>query len=405
MDNPREYLDRCHSVAVLGGTFDPIHLGHLAVAESVLATFAPQRVLFVPCGVPPHKEREVSAAEHRYRMALLATCEHPNFDVSRMEIDRAGVSYTIDTARQLLAVCPAGAEIYFIIGADVPSQLLTWKDAEELFRLVRFVVLPRPGFSRKETKMEIASLNARFGERMFLLDMKKMDVSGTTIRHALAQGKSVRAYVPRCVEDYARAHHLYSGAASFDDVKAAIQQRLSPRRFTHTLGVIKEADKLARHYGADTEKTRWAALLHDCAKEYSTDKKHALCKQWGIPVDSTCTSLIELTHGPLGAESAARDYYVTDTEILQAICYHSTGHGNMTLLDKIIMLADFIEPYREDYTPLTQMRKLAYTNMDKALYVGIKYTIKEELQAKNPVHPASYEALDALELPKAAPVA
>jgi nicotinate-nucleotide adenylyltransferase len=242
----------------------------------------------------------------------------------------------------------------------------------------------------------IRDLNARFGERIFLLDMEKMDISSTEIRHRFAKGKSVRALVPRPVEDYAYAHHLYSEPLSFDAVKAILQKRLSPKRFVHTLGVLKEAVKLARHYGASVEKARWAALLHDCAKEYSTDKKKALCKQWGIPLDGSHTAQIDLTHGPMGAESAKRDYYVNDPEILQAIRFHSTGHKTMTVLDKVIMLADFIEPYREDYPPLAQMRGLAYTDINKALRIGIKYTIKEEEQAKNPVHPASFDALEAL---------
>ncbi|MCL2500200.1 MAG: nicotinate-nucleotide adenylyltransferase [Defluviitaleaceae bacterium] len=397
MTDHRDYLDRCHSVAVFGGTFDPIHYGHLTVAEAVLAHFAPQRVLFMPCGQPPHKEGvNVTPAEHRYQMTLLATCDHPGFDVSRMELDRPGASFTIDTARQLLAVCPAEVKIYFIIGADSLEQLLTWKDAEALLTLCRFIAVPRPGFSSKQSKETVRKLNNKYKERIFLLDMEKTDISGTEIRRRITEGKSVRSFIPRVVEDYARAHHLYREPFSFDAVKKDLQKRLSPKRFVHTLGVIKEADALARHYGANVEKTRWAALLHDCAKEYSTDKKIALCKKWGIPLESANIAHIDLTHGPMGAESAKRDYYVNDPEILQAIRYHSTGHGAMTVLDKVIMLADFIEPYRDDYSPLTQMRKLAYTNMDKALRIGIKFTIKEEKQAKNPVHPISYEALKAL---------
>lgn len=397
-------MDRCHSLAVLGGTFDPIHYGHLAVAEAVLARFSPQRVLFMPCGQPPHKEGvNVSPAEHRYQMTLLATCDYPGFDVSRMELDRPGASFTVDTARQLLAVCPADAKVYFIIGADSLEQLLTWKDAGTLLTLCRFIAVPRPGYGKKQSMETISKLNEKFGgggglsgERIALLDMEKVDISGTQIRKRMSEGKSVRAYVPRAVEEYAHAYNLYRAPYTFDAVKGDLQKRLSPKRFVHTLGVMKEADALARHYGADVEKARWAALLHDCAKEYSTDKKMILCKKWGIPFDGAHTAQIDLTHGPMGAESAKRDYRVNDAEILQAIRYHSTGHQAMTVLDKVIMLADFIEPYRDDYPPLAQMRKLAYTDINKALRVGIKFTIKEEKQAKNPVHPISYEALKAL---------
>jgi nicotinate-nucleotide adenylyltransferase len=392
-----EYLDRCHSLAVLGGTFDPIHRGHLAVAEAVLARYTPQRVLFMPCGQPPHKEgAAISPAEHRYQMAVLATCDHPSYDVSRLELDRPGASYTVDTVRELSSICPADARIYYIVGADALDQLTTWHEAEALIALCRFIAVPRPGYQKKQTAGTIRRLTARFGARIDLLDMPKINISGTEIRRRFAEGKSVRAFVPRPVEDYAHEHSLYRGPLSFDAVKESLRKRLSPRRFTHTLGVIKEAERLARFYNAPLEKARWAALLHDCAKEYSTDKKRALCKRWGIPLDGTHTAQIDLTHGPMGAESARRDYYVHDPEILQAIRYHSTGHGAMTLLDKVIMLADFTEPYRESYPPLAQMRKLAYRDMHEALRIGIKYTIKEEEQAKNPVHHASFDALEAL---------
>ncbi|MCL2204780.1 MAG: nicotinate-nucleotide adenylyltransferase [Defluviitaleaceae bacterium] len=397
MGNARDYLDRCFSLAVVGGTFDPIHRGHLAIGEAVRRRFSPQRVLYVPCGQPSHKEgADARSAEHRYRMTLLATCDHPFFDVSRIEIDRPGESYTIDTVRHLQGLCPAGAELYFVMGADSLEQILAWKDAEELLRLCHFIAVPRPGYGRKHTIARINALNDRFGERIFFLDMPKIEVSSTEVRRRFSKGERVRDLIPRAVEEYARARNLYGGPASFDEVKTALQQRLSPKRFVHTLGVLKEADKLARHYGADVEKARWAALLHDCAKEYSTDKKRALCEKWGIALDAMAASMIDLTHGPIGAESARRDYGVTDTEILQAIRYHSTGHGGMTVLDKVIILADYIEPYREDYPPLAQMRALAYTDMNKALRVGIKYTIKEETQAGNPVHPDSHDALAAL---------
>ncbi|MCL2364041.1 MAG: nicotinate-nucleotide adenylyltransferase [Defluviitaleaceae bacterium] len=397
MTSTRDYLTHCQSLAVMGGTFDPIHYGHITVAEAVLASFAPQRVLFMPCGQPPHKNNaDISAAEHRYQMTLLATCDHPFFDVSRMEIDREGASYTIDTARKLKSSCAPDAKLYFIIGADALAQLLTWKNAEELLETVHFIAVPRPGYTKKDMNATIAAINKRCNERIFLLDMKKIDISSTKVRRHFAQGKSVRTLVPRPVEDYAHAHNLYRGSFSFDAVKTSLQKRLSTKRFVHTLGVIKEAEQLARFYGADVEKARWAALLHDCAKEYSTDKKRALCAKWGIDLNSTHFAQVDLTHGPMGAESAKRDFYVTDPEILQAIRYHSTGHGHMTLLDKIVMLADFIEPYRDDYPPLAQMRKHAYTHMDKALLVGIKYTIKEETQANHPVHPDGYNALAAL---------
>ena len=189
-------------------------------------------------------------------------------------------------------------------------------------------------------------------------------------------------------------------AAHFKDSVESLRVRLSPKRFNHTMGVVEEAGKLAAHYGVDVEKARWAALLHDCAKEYSSHKKHTLCKLWRIELDDILLENIDITHSLLGAESARRDYLIDDETILQAIRYHTTGHKNMTLLDKVIMLADYIEPGRDNWGPLEEMRRLAQTNINKALILGVKATIKEEKSEGNPIHPWSIDALKTLKKAK-----
>jgi nicotinate-nucleotide adenylyltransferase len=203
--------------------------------------------------------------------------------------------------------------------------------------------------------------------------------------------------MPRQAEAYARENALYQIIKSdFGKAKQQLELRLSPRRFNHTIGTIIEAEKLAAHYGADAEKARWAALLHDCAKEFTTGKKRALCEKWQIPMDKISSAHIDILHGFLGAEVARREFFITDEEILQAIRYHTIGHGEMTKLDKIIMLADYIEPFREGYPPLEDMRNLAYTNMHKALTIGMKFTNEEVKQRGHSVHPWSKDALKSL---------
>ena len=408
----RDYLDRCYSLAVLGGTFDPIHIGHLTIAEAVCQQLKPQRVLFMPCGQPAHKhDRQIIPPEHRYNMTVLATCDHPSFDVSRMELDRQGPSYTIDTAHALQAICPTGAEIYFIVGADALGEILSWKEAEDLLRLCNFVAVPRPGYDKVHGLTHTDYLTRRYNGRFCWLDSPMIDISSTAIRKRFTAGQPVRGLVPKIVEDYIWRHRLYrddnnftdrltSGVSSFNDARDKLRVRLSPKRFTHTMGVVEEAERLATHYTVDIEKARWAALLHDCAKEYSADKKRALCKLWGIQLDEVLEANIDIAHSMLGAESARRDFYINDPAILQAIRYHTTGHKGMTMLDKIIMLADYIEPYREDWGPLKEMRSLAFVNINQALIIGTKYTIKEEEEAGNPIHPWSCEALKELKRQK-----
>ena len=397
----RDYLDRCHSLAVLGGTFDPIHIGHLAIAEAVFEQLKPQRVLFMPCGQPPHKtDRQITHGDHRFQMTALATCDHPSFDISRLELDRPGPSYTIDTARVLQHICPAKAEIYFIIGADAMEEILSWRDSEELLRTCQFVVVPRPGYDKTQGLARTNSLTQTHGARLHWLEGPMLDISSTDIRKRLKSGQSVRGLVPRAAEDYAISHEIYTDTrcetTRFNQVCDMLRIRLSPKRFTHTMGVVEETERLAIHYNQNVEKARWAALLHDCTKEYSSDKKRALCKLWSVQLDEVFEANIDIAHSLLSAESARRDFYINDPEILQAIRYHTTGHKGMTMLDKIIMLADYTEPYREDWGPIPEMRRLALTNINQALILGTKGTIKEEEESGNIIHPWSRDALKEL---------
>jgi len=403
----RDYLDRCYNLAVLGGTFDPIHLGHIAIALSVYEQYKPQRILFMPCAQPPHKHsKRVTNAKHRLHMAALASCEHPVFDVSQLEINRPGLSFTIDTARALKALCPTGAEISFIIGVDAFADILNWKDSKELLATCQFIVTPRPGYDNEKAQSQIEEFIKTYNAKIKWLDGPLLDISSTNIRERLRTGMSVQGLLPKWVEDYALWHGLYRDedapplAERFDEAVKTLQVRLSPKRFKHTMGVVEEALRLANCYDVNKEKARWAALLHDCAKEYSSYKKHTLSKLWRIELDEILVADIDIAHGLIGAESARRDFLVDDDEILQAIRYHTTGHKAMTMLDKIIMLADYIEPYRDDWGPIKEMRELASTDINKALILGTNCTIKETKNNRRQVHPWSIDALKQLKKQK-----
>ncbi|MCL1862553.1 MAG: nicotinate-nucleotide adenylyltransferase [Defluviitaleaceae bacterium] len=390
MGTTHDYLERCDRLAVMGGSFDPIHNGHIAVAHAVLQSFKPRRVLFLPCGQSPLKSPSTDG-EHRFKMTLSAVCHVPEFDVSRMEISRKGYSYTVDTILELRQICPPLAKIYFIVGADAVLDILKWRGVDEIFKNCELIVVYRPGY---EVDDKFAEELSNRGAIMHMLEGLKLEISSTFVRESLAEGKAVGGLVPPSVEEY--ANRLYAKVPNFEHAKDVLQSRLSPKRFMHTLGTIIEAEKLARHYGADIEKARWAALLHDCAKEYSAEKKRAACALWGISLDEILSKDIDITHSLLGAESARRDYHINDDEIYQAIAYHTTGHKHMTLLDKIILLADFIEPYREDYPPLEEMRIHAYSDINKALLIGMKDTIHELEKRGKPIHKWSKAALDTL---------
>jgi nicotinate-nucleotide adenylyltransferase len=189
----------------MGGTFDPIHHGHLVAASEVQAWFDLDEVIFVPTGDPWQKsERVVSLAEHRYLMTVIATASNPAFRVSRVDIDRAGPTYTIDTLRDLKAELP-DAELYFITGADALKGIVTWRDADELFALANFVGCTRPGYDMgSETLQGIPS------ERVTLVEIPALAISSTDCRDRTMRGEPIWYLVPDGVVQYVAKHNLYS---------------------------------------------------------------------------------------------------------------------------------------------------------------------------------------------------
>jgi nicotinate-nucleotide adenylyltransferase len=188
-------------VGIMGGTFDPIHHGHLVAASEVESLFELDEVVFVPTGEPWQKaERQVSPAEHRYLMTVIATASNPRFWVSRVDIERPGPTYTIDTIRDIHAQRP-GAELFFITGADALSQILTWKDADEALQLAHFVGVTRPGYELSDAHLPMASVQ--------LLDVPAMAISSSDCRDRVAAGRPIWYLVPDGIVQYINKHRLY----------------------------------------------------------------------------------------------------------------------------------------------------------------------------------------------------
>ena len=190
-----------HRVGIMGGTFDPIHHGHLVAASEVAALFGLTEVIFVPTGEPWQKsDREVSPAEHRYLMAVIATASNPRFWVSRVDIDRGGPTYTIDTIRDIGTQRP-GAELFFITGADALAQILSWMEAQEALRRARFVGVTRPGYPLSDEHLPTDSVT--------LLDVPAMAISSSDCRERVRAGHPVWYLVPDGVVQYISKHRLY----------------------------------------------------------------------------------------------------------------------------------------------------------------------------------------------------
>ena len=196
-------------IGIMGGTFDPIHMGHLVMAEAVRMDYALDKVLFIPTGTSPHKTQfPVTSAIHRYIMTMMATYSNPYFFLSPIERDRPGPSYTIDTVRSLVAQYEPGTEFYFLTGTDAVLELHTWNNIDELLDLCHFVAASRPGKIRT-IEQEIQRLGPKAVERIHRLTTPELEISSTDIRERVRMGKSIRYFVPENVEHYIHKEGLY----------------------------------------------------------------------------------------------------------------------------------------------------------------------------------------------------
>jgi nicotinate-nucleotide adenylyltransferase len=189
-------------IGILGGTFDPIHMGHLILAEQVKHKLRLDGVIFIPCLSPPHKtKRKLSPAEDRFRMTQLAIEGNPTFSISDIELKRGGVSYTVDTLRQLKEIHPR-SEVYFLTGSDMLEEIHTWREPEEIYKLAKMVIATRPGFDNFDPKN-------RFAKKSLIVEITGVDISSSQIREKVKKGQSIKYLVPPRVEEYIKKKKIY----------------------------------------------------------------------------------------------------------------------------------------------------------------------------------------------------
>lgn len=197
-------------IGLIGGTFNPIHTGHLIISEYIKGKFPLDKVIFIPTNNPPHKEMEgVISAFHRYKLALLATENNQDFEVSNIELEREGKSYTIDTINEFKKLYP-NDELYFLIGGDTLYKLIEWHNIEQLFQVIDFIVIGRDGFSNDDILNKIKELKDNYGARIDFVDGPIIEISSTEIRENIKNDHSIKYLVPEKVEDYIYYNKLYS---------------------------------------------------------------------------------------------------------------------------------------------------------------------------------------------------
>ena len=196
-------------IGLLGGSFNPIHTGHLLLAESARCEYQLDKIIFIPTGSNPFKENiKKIRRKDRMNMVKLAIASNPFFDISDIEIKREGKSYTIDTINELSQQYK-DAEFYFITGADIMFEITRWREAETLLRNVTFVTSFRPGYSHKKLDQQIEKLKAEYNTKILKLISSEMDIASSDIRNRIKENRSYKYLIPESVEAYIKEHHLY----------------------------------------------------------------------------------------------------------------------------------------------------------------------------------------------------
>ena len=392
-------------IGIYGGTFNPPHLGHLTAARAVFELLNLDQLLLVPAGMPPHKELPAGSPtpEQRLEMTRLAGEQLGLGDRVRtldIEVYRQGKSFTADTLAQLKAQHPED-ELWLLMGTDMFLTLQAWHEPGKILSLAGIAAFGRT----EEDTEELFSAQREYlyqtypQARLFTLTIPGViDVSSTELREKLAKGEGASLLAP-AVYGYILREGLYNTGAdlkhlSLSQLRPVALSYLKHKRIPHVLGTEQEAIRLAERYGADVEKARRAALLHDCTKKLDMEEQLALCRRYGIQLDELEQKALKLLHSKTGA-AIARDVLGVDDDIYSAIWYHTTGHAGMTKLEKIIYLADYIEPSR-DFPGVDKLRKVCYEDLDRGLLMGLEMTIEEMTSMGNPVHHATIEAREAL---------
>ncbi len=392
-------------IGIYGGSFDPPHLGHLHAAIAAARYLALDKLLLIPAGLPPHKELSCGAGDAEHRAAMTAFMAEQSaletkipVEVSRMEIERGGKSYTIDTLRTLRAELP-DAELWLLMGTDMFLTFQDWRQPEEI---LKYAGLCAFGRSEKDTEELFAVqrdyLAKRFPDaRIVTMALPNLvEISSSELREALPKGEGARFLAPQ-VYGYILREHLYG--TNLDLKRLTIEQLrpvalsyLKAKRVRHVLGVEEEAIRLAERYGADVRKARFAALLHDCTKRLEPEEHYALCEKYGVALDEVERSAPKLLHAKTGA-AIARAVFGADDETYRAILYHTTGRADMTMLEKVIYLADYIEPNRS-FDGVDALRAAVYENIDKGLEMGLRMSIEEIEERGSAVHRHTREAYE-----------
>ncbi len=330
-------------IGFFGGSFDPIHYGHLILAEQLINEAALDKVIFVPNFVSPNSAHNMKASpEDRINLIKLAIADNPKLDVSDIELKHNKLCYMDEDMKEFKKLYPAD-DLYVITGQDAFMRIEKWHNYEQFIVENKFLIGKRPGLNTKDLFGLFKELFSRFkGLQLDFFDIPEIDLSSVLIQNKIKAGKSIKYLMPDSCIEYIDNNNLYD--ALIPKLRQFVASKVKDSRYKHTVGVVSTAKKLAIRYDVDLKKTEIAAWFHDAFRDAGN-----------------------LEHGPIAAKKIQEIFGVNDPEIIEAIKNHTTGHPNMSKLEKIIYIADSLEPGR-DFPYVDELRKIMYVDLDRCLY-------------------------------------
>ncbi len=360
-------------VLIYGGGFNPPHLGHLAALSTAQKALKPDRTLIIPDGMPPHKllPELTPDAETRLRLCALNFAALPDTEISEIAIRREGPCYMVDTLRLLRRDYPED-ELILLLGSDMLLTVDQWYRAGELLRMCSLAALCRRSGEGRALREKAAELERR-GGRVTLLEHEPVAVSSSKIRSLLPKRQG-RAHLLEEVYGEIIRLRLYDARPELAWLREKTPLLHKPKRVAHVLGCADTALKLALRWGLDPEAAEEAGLLHDSTKRWSEAEQLAYCEKMGIKLSDGERANPQLLHARTGAVFA-RESFGCPPVICDAIRWHTTGKPNMDLFEKVLYLADMIEPNRS-YSGLEELRKLADEDLDRCMCRALQRSVE-----------------------------
>ena len=370
-------------IGIYGGTFNPPHLGHLAAARFFADALRLDRVIVLPVGEPPLKAAPLGASSADRLHLCELTFAASRFSIDARELHRPGPSYTVDTLRELREAYP-GCAWFMLIGTDQLESFTRWKDWREILRMCTLCVLRRDG-TPLALPPELPEDRVRL-----LPGFVPVEISSTQIREKLGAGEDASPWLAPAAMCYIEKTKLYvpvlPGRA---EARALAEAMLPPKRLRHSECVAEAAEALAKQYGADAERAWLAGMLHDCAKYVPPEEQKNLCARYGKPLTAEDEAAPAIWHAFAGEAWLSLERGITDPALLGAVRWHTLGHGGMTLLEKVVFVADLISAER-DYPDVERVRKLAAQDLDAAAKYILEHIFAERRRkGDRPPHSAA----------------